>query len=97
MAPIVNKLAPSDVFRTYCIAGDDRKPLVLDLRPNKEFKKGHLQLAFNVVLSKNGRILAVCTYREQPWVTCRIAMKLCRGLRRVPWFACLHPVSKCTP
>eukprot|EP00959_Pyramimonas_sp_CCMP1952_P253413 5294807-Pyramimonas_sp.AAC.2 len=70
MAPIVSKLAPSDVFKAYCLAGEDRKPYVLDLRSNKEFKKGHLSQSFNIVVSKNGRILAdysKATYKEVAW------------------------------
>jgi len=59
----VEKVMPADVFRLmYAGCGlDHRRPWCVDVRASKEFKKLHLAHAFNIALSKNGKILAVRT------------------------------------
>lgn len=60
-APRVEKVMPTDVFRLmYAGCGmNHRRPWCVDVRASKEFKKSHLAHAFNIALSKNGKILAV--------------------------------------
>jgi hypothetical protein len=57
----VEKVMPADVFRLmYAGCGTNyRRPWCVDVRAGKEFKKSHLAHAFNIALSKNGKILAV--------------------------------------
>jgi hypothetical protein len=47
------------VFRAYTACPADPKVLILDVRPNKDFKKKHACLAYNIRLSSNGKVLAV--------------------------------------
>ena len=48
------------VFRSgYAVCGTDPRALLLDVRSNKEWRKGHLSGSFNIRLSTNGRVLAV--------------------------------------
>eukprot|EP00877_Chromochloris_zofingiensis_P008595 jgi/Chrzof1/398/Cz01g14120.t1 len=46
------------LFRTFTACPNDPKTLLLDVRPNKDFKRRHINQAFNVRLSSNGRVLA---------------------------------------
>jgi dual specificity MAP kinase phosphatase len=46
------------IFKVFTACPDDITTLLLDVRPNKEFKKKHINQAFNVRLSTNGRVLA---------------------------------------
>jgi hypothetical protein len=67
---IVNQLAVADkpsmdpkrlsveaVFRKYTRVGSDRKCLIVDVRPQKEFKRRHLLLSYCVRLTSNGKAL----------------------------------------
>jgi hypothetical protein len=47
------------VFRAFTACPADAKVLIVDLRSNKEFKKKHVCLAYNIRLSANGKVLAV--------------------------------------
>jgi hypothetical protein len=68
------------VFRAFTACPDDPKTLILDVRANKDFKKKHVCLSYNVRLSTNGRVLAVsmCITRIYRWP------QLCRGLTESP-------------
>lgn len=47
---------PSVLFRKlFCPVPEEKTPLVIDLRPQKEFKKLHCALSFNCIVSKNGK------------------------------------------
>ena len=47
------------VFKAYDRCSSDLRVLVVDVRANKEYKKKHLCLSYNIRLSTNGRVLAV--------------------------------------
>lgn len=45
------------LFRVFTACVHDYKSLILDLRPAKDFQKGHVQLSYCVRLSANGEVL----------------------------------------
>ena len=47
------------IFRAFSACPQDIQTILLDVRPNKEFKALHIQSAFNVRLSSNEKVLAV--------------------------------------
>lgn len=46
------------IFKVFTACPDDIRTLLLDVRPNKDFKKLHVNQAYNVRVSTNGRVLA---------------------------------------
>lgn len=55
----VKTIQADALFRVYTACPDDSKTLVLDVRPNKDFKKLHLMQAYNIRLASNKRVLLV--------------------------------------
>jgi rhodanese-related sulfurtransferase len=47
-----------EVFRKYTRLPNDKHCLVLDVRPQKEFKRHHLLLSYCIRLTSDGRALA---------------------------------------
>ncbi len=59
MATTAKGIDASAIFRAvYTACPNDPTTLLLDVRPNKEYKKRHINQAFNVRLSSNGQVLA---------------------------------------
>lgn len=51
-------ISAAELFNScYCACDGDPFVWLLDVRGNKEFKRGHLSQAFNVKVSANGRAL----------------------------------------
>ena len=48
---------PDALFRVFTACQHDERSLILDVRPAKEFRRGHVQLAYCIRLSTNGEVL----------------------------------------
>lgn len=46
------------LYRKYTLSSKDAQCFVLDVRPNKEFKRSHLLLSYSIRLTSDGRALA---------------------------------------
>jgi dual specificity MAP kinase phosphatase len=46
------------IFRIFTACPNDPKTLLLDVRPHKAYKKCHINQAYCVRLSSNGKVLA---------------------------------------
>ena len=57
------------VQKTASLVPQQRACIVLDVRLNKEFKRLHVWSAFNVIVSKNGKVLANYSQDQynEPW------------------------------
>lgn len=57
------------IFRAFTACGKDPKTLLLDVRPHKDYKKGHINQAFNPRLATNGTFLADYSQAQysMPW------------------------------
>lgn len=55
----VKSVHPDDVFRCFTACRDDPRTLILDVRPNKAFVKKHVQGAYSIRLSSDGKVLLV--------------------------------------
>lgn len=57
------------IFRAFTAVGKDPKTLILDVRPQKDYKKGHINQAFNPRLATNGKFLADYSQAQysMPW------------------------------
>lgn len=57
------------IFRAFTACGKDPNTLLLDVRPHKDFKKGHVSQAFNPRLATNGKFLADYSQAQysMPW------------------------------
>ena len=57
------------IFRAFTACGKDPNTLLLDVRPQKDFKKGHVSQAFNPRLATNGKFLADYSQAQysMPW------------------------------
>ncbi len=75
------------IFRYFTACPEDLPTLLLDLRPNKDFKKRHVNQAYNVRLSANGKALLV-----SPRV-CKT--RVCSARYRVV-LSCVQDYSKAT-
>ena len=53
----VTKIPADVVFRVFTACKDDPETLILDVRPLKEFKKGHILNAYSIRLAANGKTL----------------------------------------
>ena len=51
------------ILRVFTACTGDTRNLLLDVRPNKDFKKKHVLLAYNIRLAANGKTLLVKTCR----------------------------------
>ena len=54
---------PDALFRVFTACIHDEKSLILDLRPAKEFQKGHVQLAYCIRLCSQRGGAARCAGR----------------------------------
>lgn len=57
----VRSIDADSVFRVFTRTEKDATRLILDVRDNKEFKKQHILLAYNIRLSAGGNNLADCS------------------------------------
>jgi predicted sulfurtransferase len=57
------------IFRAFTAVGKDPKTLILDVRAQKDYKKGHINQAFNPRLATNGKFLADYSQAQysMPW------------------------------
>lgn len=56
---------PAVLFRKcFCPVPDEKTPITIDLRPQKDFKKLHIALTFNCIVSKNGKVRDTLTHNE---------------------------------
>lgn len=57
------------IFKVFTACPNDPKTLLLDVRPRKDFKKGHIIQAFNPRLATNGKFLADYSQSQysMPW------------------------------
>jgi len=57
------------IFKVFTACPNDPSTLLLDVRPHKEFKKGHINQAFNPRLATNGKFLADYSQSQyaMPW------------------------------
>jgi dual specificity MAP kinase phosphatase len=82
------------IFRAFTACGKDPKTLLLDVRPHKDFKKGHINQAYNPRLATNGKFLADYSQSSysMPWSQVRRggAGYLFRG---EPQVACAGPAA----
>ena len=54
----LQRCSPSELFRAvFCACGDEKAPLVLDVRPKAAFARGHVAGAYCVRTSANGAAL----------------------------------------
>lgn len=65
----VSAVAAAEVFRLYSCCQGDPHTYVLDLRPQKEFKKSHLMLAYSIRLTADEKALLV-SVGPRPVTTC---------------------------
>ena len=47
------------ILRVFAACPADTRTLLLDVRPNKDFKKKHVLLAYSIRLAANGKTLLV--------------------------------------
>lgn len=96
------RTAHVDVFyRAFTACEGDAKTLILDVRPHKQFAKGHVKLAYSIRLTANGAALVVrcdaagrlpgCCFpscrQRRAAARARRAAATRRALRRAPWLA----------
>lgn len=72
------------IFRAFTACGKDPKTLLLDVRPHKDFKKGHINQAYNPRLATNGKFLADYSQSSysMPWSQVR---RCCSSVKRRAW------------
>ncbi|KAK3246224.1 hypothetical protein CYMTET_44231, partial [Cymbomonas tetramitiformis] len=61
----VQEFHAADLFRCFTTSGQGTFPLIVDLRSNKDYKRGHVHQSYNVALSKNGKVIA--DYSKANW------------------------------
>lgn len=65
------------IFKAFTACGKDPKTLLLDVRPHKDYKKGHINQAFNPRLATNGKFLADYSQSSYSMPWSQVGMSLC--------------------